>query len=291
MSAILVIGGTGRLGQLVVERLIAEGERVRVLTRRPETAFAQFGTSAEIAAGSFSDRLSLDAALIDVDRLFLLSPITEKLTQEQTAVIDAAVTADVKRIVKISGSDWTIDPPGVSISGDAHSAVEWHLRAQPVEHVSIRPNAWMQVGLAATIAQAQSGDILQARHGHAAVSYIDARDIADVAVHQLRAPRLAEKPLIITGGEALTLRHIASLIARHVHRPVGVSEARSAPEPFLGEGFHQRAVRQFMTLIAAGNAAPVSQIVPELLGRAPRTVEAFIAEHFAAQASPTEKIA
>src|SRR5690606_36145050 len=114
-----------------------------------------------------------------------------------------------------------------SISGEAHAAVEWHLRGLSVEHVSLRPNAWMQVGLAATIQQALSGNMLQARHGEAAVSYIDARDIADVAVHQLLAPKVAEKPLILTGGEALTVRHVASLLAQHLRRPVGINDARS----------------------------------------------------------------
>ena len=291
MSAILVTGATGRLGQLVVERLVAAGRRVRVFTRRPEAAFTRFGDRVEIAAGAFSDRSSLDAALTDVDRVFLLSPISETLSHEQIAVVDAAVASGAEHVVKLSGSDWTIDPPGVSISGDAHAAVEWHLRAQPIEHVSLRPNAWMQVGLEATIRQAQNGDLLRARHGHAAVSYIDARDIADVAVHQLLAPKVAEKPLVLTGAEALTVRHIASLLARYLHRPVGVTEARAAPQPAPGEGFEQRAVAQFMTLIAAGHASAVTTVVPTLLGRAPRSVEAFVAEHFAAEAAPAGKIA
>jgi uncharacterized protein YbjT (DUF2867 family) len=291
MSRILVTGATGRLGRLVVERLLDKGQSVRILTRRPEAAFAQFGGSVEIAAGAFSDRTSLDAAFDGVEKLFLLSPISETLASEQIAVVDAAVGAGVSRIVKLSGSDWTIDPPGASISGEAHAAVEWHLRGLSVEHVSLRPNAWMQVGLAATIQQALSGNLLQARHGEAAVSYIDARDIADVAVHQLLAPKVAEKPLILTGGEALTVRHVASLLAQHLRRPVGINDARSLPQPVLGQGFEHRAVAQFMSLIAEGHASATTETVASLLGRAPRSVADFIAEHFAAEAALSGKIA
>lgn len=289
MSTTLVTGATGRLGQLVVARLVEKGQKVRILTRRPEAAFALFGSRVEIASGSFADRNSLDNALNGTHRLFLLSPLSEALSLEQTAVIDAAVNAKLRRIVKISGSHWTIEPPGISISGDAHAFVERHLGKQPVEHVSIRPNAWMQVGLAAMLAQFQASGALLARYGQAAISHIDARDIADIAVHQLLAPQPSETPLIITGGEAVTTGQIADLIASHLHRPVGVSETGLLPEPDTDEGFEHRAVRQFMALIAAGHAAPVTTTVTQLLGRAPRTVAAFIAEHFAAVAAPTEK--
>jgi uncharacterized protein YbjT (DUF2867 family) len=286
MSApILVTGATGRLGQLVTARLLDANQRVRVFTRRPEVARALFGARVEIAAGDFADRASLHTALAGTRKLFLLSPISETLAEEQIAAAGAAVIEGGSRIVKISGSDWTIDPPGASISGDAHAAVEWHLRGLNVEHVSIRPNAWMQVALLNTIRQAATGQVLNARHGAAGVAYIDARDIADVAVHQLLAPRVADKPLIITGAEAVSTRDIAAILARVLHRPIGVTESSGSVTPYLGDSFEHRAVAQFGTLIAAGRAATTTRVIPELLGRAPRSVDAFITEHFAADAA------
>lgn len=286
MSApILVTGATGRLGQLVTARLLDRDQRVRVFTRRPEHARALFGNRVEIAAGDFADRDSLHAALAGTRKLFLLSPISERLAEEQIAAAGAAVIEGASRIVKISGSDWTIDPAGASISGDAHAAVEWHLRGLNVEHVSLRPNAWMQVSLLNAIRQAANGHTLEARHGAAHVAYIDARDIADVAVHQLLAPSVAEKPIILTGSESLSIRHVAGLLARALHRPVGVAEPSGHLVPLLGDSFEHRAVAQFGTLIASGRAAGITRAVPDLLGRAPRTVTNFITEYFAADAA------
>lgn len=282
---ILVTGATGRLGQLVTARLLEQNQQVRVFTRRPETARALFGNRVEIAAGDFADQASIHAALAGTRKLFLLSPISETLADEQIAVAGAAAIEGGSRIVKISGSDWTIDPPGASISGDAHAAVEWHLRGLNIEHVSIRPNAWMQVALLNTIRQAVTGQVLNARHGTARVGYIDARDIADVAVHQLLAPKVADKPLIITGGAAVSTREIAAILSRVLHRPIGVAENNGSVTPLLGDSFEHRAVAQFGTLIAAGRAATVTRVVPELLGRAPRSVEAFITEQFAGEAA------
>ena len=284
---ILVTGATGRLGQLVTRRLVELNQPVRILTRRPDVARALFGTSVEIAAGDFADNASLHAALAGTRKLFLLSPISERLAEQQIAAAGAATIEGGARIVKISGSDWTIDPPGTSISGDAHAAVEWHLRGLDIEHVSIRPNAWMQVALLNTIRQASRGQSLNARHGTAKVGYIDARDIADVAVHQLLAPQVADKPLIITGAEAVSICDVAAILTRVLHRPIGVAENAGVVTQLSGGGFEDRAVAQFGSLIAAGRAAPVTRVLPELLGREPRTVEAFIREHFAADAALT----
>ena len=284
-APILITGATGRLGQLVTERLLALNQPVRVFTRRPQAARALFGDRVEIAGGDFGDQTSLHAALAGTRKLFLLSPISETLADEQIAAAGAAAIEGGSRIVKISGSDWTIDPPGASISGDAHAAVEWHLRGLNIEHVSIRPNAWMQVALLNTIRQAAGGHMLASRHGNAGVAYIDARDIADVAVHQLLAPQVVEKPIILTGSQAVTTRDIASILARTLHRPIGVAESEASGPVPLGSTFEHRAVAQFGTLIASGRASGTTRAVSDLLGRAPRTVHSFITEHFAAEAA------
>ncbi len=289
MSRVLVTGATGRLGQLIVERLVAQNRPVRILTRRPETARNLFGAIVQIAAGEFADRYSLDAALRGVGRLLLLSPISERLAADQIAVANAAEAAGVQRIVKISGSDWTIDPPGVSISGDAHAAVEQHLRRLSIESVSLRPNAWMQVSLANTIKHVLAGNPLTAANLDAGVGYIDARDIADVAVHLLLADRIADRiadadALNLTGPDVKMPRQIASLIATALGRRVTAIEKRPAIGP-SDTDFEHRAVAQFATLIAAGRAAVTTNLVASILGRPPRSVEAFVSDYLAAEAA------
>ncbi|WP_105420471.1 MULTISPECIES: NmrA family NAD(P)-binding protein [Neorhizobium] len=284
MSRILVTGATGRLGQLLVEQLVARNRPVRILTRRPETARKLFGTTVQIAVGEFADRYSLDAAIRGVGRLLLLSPISERLAADQIAVANAAETAGVRRIVKISGSDWTIDPPGVSISGDAHASIEQHLRRLSIESISLRPNAWMQVSLANTIRQVLVGNPISAANPDAGVGYIDARDIADVAVHQLLAETVSSTPLNLTGPGIVTPRQIAVLLSTILKRPVALVER--PPSALTPDGdFEHRAVAEFGRLIAAGRAALTTDVVASLLGRPPRSVESFISEQLAIEAA------
>jgi uncharacterized protein YbjT (DUF2867 family) len=62
---ILVAGGTGRLGSLLVQRLIGRGIDVRVLTRDPQRA-ERLPAAVEIAIGDVRDPASLIAAVAGV---------------------------------------------------------------------------------------------------------------------------------------------------------------------------------------------------------------------------------
>lgn len=284
---ILVTGATGKLGRLVVERLVALGQPIRVFTRRPGAAGALFGKTVQIAAGDFGDRTSLETAVRGVGRLLLLSPISARLVMDQVAAADAAVAANAARIVKISGSDWTIAPAGNSISGAAHAAVERHLESLPIDTISLRPNAWMQVSLANTISHAITNNQVIAANLDAGIGYIDARDIADVAVHQLLADRIRGGTLNLTGPDVVSFRQIAAQLAAALKRSVAALEKPPRIVPQDGD-FEHRAVAQFISLIAAGRAATTTDVVWTQLGRSPRTVAAFILEQVAPAAAVPE---
>ncbi|MDA5633321.1 MULTISPECIES: NmrA family NAD(P)-binding protein [Rhizobium/Agrobacterium group] len=283
-ATILVTGATGKLGQRVVSRLLQKQESVRVLTRRREDALKLWGDRVEIAEGNFSDPASLKEASRGINAVFVLSPIGETLAVDQNAVIDAALSAGALRVVKISGSDWTIKNAAHSISGAAHAEVEAHLARTGIAHTVLRPNAWMQVVLEPVVAALQKGEDVPARFGNAAVSFIDADDIADVAVHALTADAAFAGPLVLTGGEALTGLEIARIAARILHRPVGVShDAVLAFPPDIGV-FEQKAIGEFGQLIRAGLAASVTDTIDRITGRQPRGVESYLRTRLAAAA-------
>ncbi|MGP4751706.1 NmrA family NAD(P)-binding protein [Agrobacterium pusense] len=275
-AIILVTGATGKLGQRVVSRLLQRQAEVRVLTRRREDALKLWGDRVEIAEGNFSDRASLKAAAQGTDRVFLLSPIGETLAADQKTVIDAALSAGISRIVKISGSDWTIGNAARSISGAAHGEVEQYLAASGIAHTVLRPNAWMQVALEPAVAALRKGEDVPARFGDAAVSFIDADDIADVAVQALASSAPLVGPLVLTGREALTALEIARIAARILHRPVGVSH-HAAPvfPPHIG-AFEQTAIGEFGELIREGFAASITDANYHITGRQPRSVEDYL---------------
>ncbi|SNB63349.1 MULTISPECIES: NAD(P)H-binding protein [unclassified Agrobacterium] len=287
-STILVTGATGKLGQRVVSRLLQSQAEVRVLARRREGALKLWGDRVDISEGNFSDPASLKEAARGIDRVFLLSPIGETLAADQKAVIDSALSAGVSRIVKISGSDWTIKNAARSISGAAHREVEQHLAASGIAHAVLRPNAWMQVALEPVVAALRKGEDVPARFGDAAVSFIDADDIADVAVHSLTSSALVSGTFVLTGSEALTAMEIARIAARILHRPVGISHhAAPAFSPPIS-AFEQRAIGEFGELIREGLAASVTDTIHQITGRLPRGIEDYLRARLATTAPQGE---
>lgn len=282
-ASFLVAGGTGRLGRLIVAGLLARGAAVRVLTARPDEARTLLGSAVARAEGRFEDAGALAASLAGIDRLLLLSPVSETLESGQTAAIAAAERAGIRRIVKISGSTWTIDPPGSTHSGDAHATVEARLAASAIESVALRPNAWMQTSLGPALARAAASGRLALPHGGSPVAYIDARDIADVAVHQLTTATVAPGPLVLTGPRAVGSAEIADLVGRQVGHPVAPAELAWTDQEaqLIAAGVpaaHRANIQRFAVLMAQGAAAPVTDTVERLLGRPARDVAALVAE-------------
>ena len=106
-KTILVVGGTGMLGEPVARRLRADGYQVRIFTRNVEKARAKFGAEYEVAAGDVEDQPSLLAALQGCQAVHVnldggLDPDLERRGAENVA--RAAARTGVQRITLLSGT-------------------------------------------------------------------------------------------------------------------------------------------------------------------------------------------
>jgi uncharacterized protein YbjT (DUF2867 family) len=64
---ILVIGGTGRTGHHIVQKLKQRGYGVRVLARNPNAARAHFDADIDVIAGDITQAAAVKAAMHDID--------------------------------------------------------------------------------------------------------------------------------------------------------------------------------------------------------------------------------
>src|SRR5262245_2845476 len=94
---VLVTGGTGHVGRIVVEELVAAEVQVRAMTRRPQEA--RFPEPVETVAGDLDDPATLDPVLAGVDRMYLF-PVPGTAAE----VVALARRAGVGRIVVLSSS-------------------------------------------------------------------------------------------------------------------------------------------------------------------------------------------
>ena len=106
-KTILVVGGTGMLGEPIVRRLSKEGYQARVFTHLPEKARAKFGSEYEIVQGNVEDLPSLERAMqschgVHINLYGGLDPDLERRGAHNVA--QAAAKAGLQRITLISGA-------------------------------------------------------------------------------------------------------------------------------------------------------------------------------------------
>ena len=133
----LVTGGAGFIGSHLVDRLIAEGRRVRVLDsfvvgRRANLRQHDGNPSLEIIEADVADKAAVDAACAGIERIFHLAARADIVPSIQEpeayfranvdgtfAVLEAARRHEVKRLVYVASSSCYGIPPVYPTPEDA----------------------------------------------------------------------------------------------------------------------------------------------------------------------------
>ncbi|MCH7515898.1 MAG: NmrA family NAD(P)-binding protein [Bacteroidetes bacterium] len=91
---VLVIGGTGTVGSQTVSQLVKKGADVRVMTSKEEN-LQKLPDGVEGVVGNLHDEDSLNKVFDGVDRVFIITPVSQTETEEGFAVVNAARKAEV----------------------------------------------------------------------------------------------------------------------------------------------------------------------------------------------------
>src|SRR4051794_27563834 len=124
MEKIAVVGATGNTGSAAIKELKAIGENPVCVVRNANKARQMLGADADIAVADLDDRAALQKAFAGIDRLLIVTGHNPKSDVQQVNVIEAAKTAGVKFIVKVSGGRAVVGPNVDSIVGRGHYVVE-----------------------------------------------------------------------------------------------------------------------------------------------------------------------
>lgn len=201
----LVLGGTGRTGKLVARGLSERGFAVRTAARH----------GADVVF-DWDDPTTHHAALAGVDRVYLVTPVARTRFAEAVAdFLDLAVGAGVRHVTHLStyGSDRA--PPEVDIL-----AVERDLAGRgAISHSILRPT-WVMQNFADGHLPIVDGAIVVPTGG-GAEAFVDAGDIAAVAVETLARPEAhAGAVYAPTGPRALTVAEVAAILSEETGRAI-----------------------------------------------------------------------
>lgn len=268
---ILITTPNGKVGSEVTEQLLEQGHPVRLGAHTVEKAQAAF-PQAEVAPFDFTDEDKARAALVGVEALYLASP-GDSRAEPVKRVIDFAKEAGVKRVVRLSAI-------GVEASDNPLREVEKYLEASGLQYTLLRPSWFMQNYSTTNAESIRTQGAFYEPSGDAKTGFIDARDIAAVAVKALTEDGHHAQAYALTGGHAYDRYEVAAAISQATGKAVRYQEvfevqfqkgltSAGVPEGYVAlmTGLYQ-AVR-------AGHSAAVTDTVEQVTGRAPITLEQF----------------
>lgn len=213
-SRIAIAGATGRVGSALVAGLVAQPVELLALTRRPDPV--RLPSTVAQRTVDFDAPATLAAALDGVERLFLAQGSSPRQVDNEIALIDAAVAAGVRHIVKLSA----LGIPMRQHPFDWHARIEAHLAQQDIGYTMLRPSTFMEVLARAGRAVAENS--WGGAAGQGVVNLIDARDVADSARAVLldAAGVDRQRAFHLTGPRAWSMPQVAEEMSRLLGRRV-----------------------------------------------------------------------
>lgn len=272
---ILVTTPNGKVGSEVVKQLLEKGVPVRVGAHTPEKARAAF-PDAEVVKFDFQDEASVRQALQGVTALYLASP-GEMPAEPVKRVVDLAREAGVQRIVRLSAL-------GAEQGDNPLRDVEQHIEASGLAWTFVRPSWFMQNYSTLSAGRIRDQGTLFEPSGSGKTGFVDARDIAAVAVAALTGEGHAGQAYAVTGPEALSRDEVARAISEATGKEVKyvpitdeqlqqAMRQAGAPEAYIG------LMTNLYGMVRAGHTERVTNDVKRVTGRDPIRFGQFARDH------------
>lgn len=258
---VLVTGPTGTVGGPLLDLLAARGVPVVAGARRPD----RLAGTVDAVALDLTDPSTFDTALDGTDRVFLMRPpALADPENDMRPFVAAAARHGVGHVVFLSVTGVNRALP--------HWRTEQDLRASGMAWTFLRPSYFAQNLETAFRSDIRDRGVLRLAAGTGRTSFVDTRDVAEVAALALADPGgSAHRAHTLTGPAALDFHEVASLLSAELGRPVHyrpLSLLRRLRELRREGPADYATVQVLIDLVARlGLAARVTDTLPRLLGR------------------------
>jgi uncharacterized protein YbjT (DUF2867 family) len=278
----LVTDATAHVGKAVIAELASHSVPFRVLVQ-PAVEPPALPPNAQAAPCNFNDEASVQRAVQGVEAIFLACPSMPQITESQLRLLRAAKAAGVTRVVQLSGVGANAEMCCARMLrwyGEAENAIA----ATGLKVTRLRPTIQMQMLLEFAPGIAQQGQIAGPFRS-TRWTWVDARDVAAVAVAALRDPAHAEKTYVITGAESLSYHEVAERLGAVLDKQIRYTDitANEARGWLQAKGVPPVMIEAKLELWDACasnliNVAPTG-VVREVTGREPRSLEDFAKDY------------
>ena len=277
-SKILVIGSSGMVGSSLVNILRNAGHSVRETTsRKDNTADGKDRVFLNLVTGE-----NLHAAFDGIERAFLLSPpgFADQYSM-LSPLIQEAKRRGLKKVVLMTAMGAN------AVETAPFRRAELELESSGLNYNIIRPNWFLQNFNTFWVHGIKQDNLIALPAGQAKVSFIDARDISEVAAKLLTSDKWNNKDFDLTGPVAVDHKEVGEAIGKTIGRPIAYKDI--APEVLksglVGAGLPVDYV-DFMIMIFGflkeGYNARTTAAVKEIIGRDPLSLADYVKANKAA---------
>lgn len=278
-TPVLVTGATGNVGRAVVCALRALGLPFVAAGSDANRLAAVLGPEVATATFDFRRPETYDHAVAGIGGLFLLRPPPiGNVGATLNVFIDRAIAAGVQHVTFLSvvGADRQRWIP--------HHKVEKRLLTSGVSHTLLRPGFFAQ-----NLGDAYRRDIRERSEiivpaGGGKVAFVDVRDVAELAARSFAEAKFQNQALSLTGPEAVPFDRVAEILSAELGRAIRY-RAASVPGYLIhtrrqGVSWGQALVQALLHFgLRFGNAEQVDPTLERWLGRKPRSLGDYIADH------------
>ena len=275
---ILITGASGNVGREVVKQALAVGLKVRATFQSPGVA-AKAPTGLEGVIMDYAKPETIRPVLEGVEKVFLVGPPSRDLADLERNFINEVRAAGGKHIVKLSALGGR-----ESIFSSGHRDSEEHIEASGLPFTFLRPNGFMQNLVNYNAGTIRSQSTFYGCQANGAVSIVDIRDIAAVAVIVLAASGHEGKSYALTGAEALTNDQVAEKISRVVRQKISYVDLPPAEfkKAIMSTGIPEWSADALLDLqrfYREGKASTVTDDVERLTGRKAISFDQFASDY------------
>ncbi len=257
-----VMGATGQVGSVVVDTLLARGERVRAVVRSAERGAAMAARGAELAVSDATSVKSLTQAFTGAEGVFVLNPpafaspdMFAACKEVCRALVAAIEGSGAPRVVALSSIGAQL-PSGTGNIGTDH-LLEESLRGLAAPVTSVR-GAWFMENWAGMLDSARADGVMPSllTPFERAIPQVSAADMGRVCAEAMVESRHGQAVIEVEGPEPYSPVDVAAAFAAALGREV---VAVPVPEDqwtdvFLSMGNSPRNAEAWIELIHAVNS-------------------------------------
>lgn len=285
---ILITGATGKVGAATAQALQHSGVACRVLVR-DQTKWSE-KTDAEVIVGDLGNDDDIRRSLKGVTKALLVMGNNAEQGQIENNFSTLAASCGVKHLVKISSMEASAEVKAVLPA--MHYQSEQFIANLGIDFTFLRPNYYMQNMFMAAAAIAK-GTSFALPLGTTKTAMIDTRDLGEIAARVLTGEGHEGKIYALTGPQLLDFAEVATAFSNALGRTIEYvdqppSEFRAILSQFIHSDWHLNAVCELFDQIRGGALAFQSSDSQTILGRSPRDIHDFIADHLPAFGAPPQ---